>query len=166
MKKTSRAIHAFALSLALIGCSSATVATTPPAAAPSVPPPTVEPPAPTPAAQPPRNDRWVEETLARLTLRQKVGQMIVPRISGAYMSFESPEYQRLYDWVVRQGIGGVIITQGPMFEIAAKLNTLQQLANVPLLVSADMENGPGQILSSGYILPTASTTAARRAFPR
>src|SRR5687767_7246613 len=145
MKKTNRAIHAFAFSLALIGCSSAPIATTSPDAARTPPPPPTPSAVPSQIVEPVMDSRWVDETLAKLTLRQKVGQMIVPRISGAYMSFEGAEYQRLYDWVVRQGIGGVIITQGPMFEIAAKLNTLQQLATVPLLVSADMENGPGQI---------------------
>jgi beta-N-acetylhexosaminidase len=161
MKKTKSAFHAFAFSLALTACASAPTSTSPEHPATPPPPSTV----PVQVVEPLVDSRWVDETLARLTLRQKVGQMIVPRISGAYMSYDSPEYQRLYDWVVRQGIGGVIITQGPMFEIAAKLNTLQQLANVPLLVSADMENGPGQILTSGYILPYGIDNGSATRFP-
>lgn len=150
MKNINSVVTAVSLAFALIGCTGATTSTPPRAPVPSA------------VAD---HDSWVDETLSKLTLRQKVGQMVVPRISGAYMPIDGPEYQRLYDWVVRQGIGGVIITQGPILEMAAKLNTLQQLANVPLLVSADMEHGPGQILTSGYILPYGIDNGSATRFP-
>jgi beta-N-acetylhexosaminidase len=108
---------------------------------------------------------WVEHTLARLTLRQKVGQLVVPRISGAYMPTESAEYERLKEWIVKYGIGGVIITQGPPLEMAAKLNTLQRMADVPLLVTADMEHGPGQILMAGIIMPYGIDNGGATRFP-
>ncbi|MGQ0813650.1 MAG: glycoside hydrolase family 3 protein [Gemmatimonadota bacterium] len=158
--KSHKVLTALALSLALIACTSGTTASPPEAV---VPPPPPRP--PIAIIEHAETNRWVDETLDKLTLRQKVGQMIVPRISGAYMPIAGVEYQRLYDWVVRQGIGGVIITQGPMFEIAAKLNTLQELAAVPLLVSADMEHGPGQILTSGYILPYGIDNGSATRFP-
>ena len=159
MKKTNSASIALAFSLALIACSTTTTTT-------STPPEAVVPPPPPRAALTlPEANAWVEETLAKLTLRQKVGQLLVPRISGSYMPAGSPEYQRLHDWVVRQGIGGVIITQGPMLELAQKLNTLQDLAQVPLLVSADMENGPGQILTTGTILPYGIDNGSATRFP-
>lgn len=157
MKKTNGASLALAFSFALIACSTPTTSTPPEV---MVPPP------------PPRvtglvveGNAWVEQTLAKLTLREKVGQLLVPRISGAYMPVESAEYQRLYDWVVRQGIGGVIITQGPMLELAQKLNMMQGLAQVPLLVTADMENGPGQILTTGTILPYGIDNGSATRFP-
>src|SRR5262245_2548952 len=110
-------------------------------------------------------DPWVEQTLRTLTLRQKVGQMLIPRIPGTYLAVGSPEYQRLHDWVVTQGIGGVIITQGPPIEQALKLNMLQTLAKVPLLVTADMEHGPGQILQTGVILPYGIDNGSATRFP-
>ena len=91
--------------------------------------------------------------------------MLVPRISGAYLAVGTPEYQRLRDWVVTQGVGGVIITQGPPLELAAKLNMLQQMAKVPILVTADMEHGPGQILQTGYILPYGIDNGSATRFP-
>ncbi|HEX6558004.1 MAG TPA: glycoside hydrolase family 3 N-terminal domain-containing protein [Longimicrobiales bacterium] len=151
----SRAAFAALFATALVGCSSAStpVPSTPtPAASASV----------TASAA---NDKWIRETLAHLTLREKIGQMVVPRISGAYMPIQSAEYERLYDWVVRQGVGGVIITQGPPLELAAKLNVLQSLARVPLLVSADMESGPGQILTTGTILPYGIDNGSATRFP-
>ena len=157
MKKINSVFTAVMFASALVGCSSGTQGPPPVA--------TVPPPPPRVPVNVVAEDPWVEETLKKLTLRQKVGQMVVPRISGAYMPLESPEYQRLYDWVVRQGVGGVIITQGPILEMAAKLNTLQKLAPVPLLVSADMEHGPGQILTSGYILPYGIDNGGATRFP-
>lgn len=145
------------LVLALIGCSATShppAVVTPPSAARTPPP-----------LETSKVSKWVDETLEHMTLRQKVGQMVVPRISGAYMPTESAEYQRLADWVVRQGIGGVIITQGPPMELAAKLNTLQRLAAVPLLVSADMESGAGQILTTGMILPYGIDNGSATRFP-
>jgi beta-N-acetylhexosaminidase len=154
MKKVTRVLAALICASAYIGC-----ATTPA-------PEAVTPPLPQRVdINVPVDSRWVEQTLARLTLRQKVAQMAVPRISGSYMPAGSDEYQRLHDWVVRQGVGGVIITIGPPLELAAKLNTLQQLADIPLLVSADMEHGPGQILQTGTILPYGFDNGGATRFP-
>ncbi len=108
---------------------------------------------------------WVDQTLARLTLRQKVGQLVVPRISGAYMPDDGPEYVRLHEWITKYGIGGVIITQGPPLEMAAKLNTLQRMSELPLLVTADMEHGPGQILMAGVIMPYGIDNGGATRFP-
>jgi beta-N-acetylhexosaminidase len=87
---------------------------------------------------------WVNQTLARLTLRQKVGQLVLPRITVDYMSAESDEYDRLRHWVETLGVGGVVIHPGAPLVLGTKLNMLQRLADVPLLVTADMEPGPVQ----------------------
>jgi beta-N-acetylhexosaminidase len=113
-----------------------------------------------PASHPPPNgpaspaaQDWVEATLRSLTLRQKVAQMVSPWVGGEYLAADSEGFARLREWVVDQEIGGVIISIGPPLEIADKLNRLQRLARVPLLVSADMEFGPGQRLQAG-VVPT------------
>jgi beta-N-acetylhexosaminidase len=120
------------------------------------------PPPPSPIREP---NAWVEHTLGSLTLRQKAGQLVMPRISGDYLALNTPQYHRLQDWVKTLGIGGVIITIGPIYEQAAKLNLLQSLAPIPLLVSADMEHGPGQVLQSGVILPYGLDNGSATRFP-
>jgi beta-N-acetylhexosaminidase len=87
---------------------------------------------------------WVEHTLARLSLRQKVGQLVLPRITVDYMATESDEHDRLGAWVADLGVGGVVIHAGAPLVLGSKLNQLQRLADVPLLVTADMEPGPLQ----------------------
>lgn len=126
--------------MAIIGCASATV----------------------PASR--RNDS-VEQTLARLTLRQKIGQLVFPRITGAYMPAAGPEFERTRDWIQKYGIGGIIVTIGPPLEMAAKLNALQSIGDIPLLVTADMERGPGQILDAGVIMPYGIDNGGGTRFP-
>ncbi len=119
-----------------------------------------------PAPQPVAIDRdWVNETLERLTLREKAAQLVVPRIPGAYLPFESDAFERVRGWVEREKIGGVIVTLGPPVAMATKLNVLQRLADVPLLVTADMEHGPGQILNGGVILPYGLDNGSGTRFP-
>src|SRR5690606_12440543 len=49
--------------------------------------------------------------------------------------------------------------------MAVKLNMLQQMADVPLLVTADMEHGPGQVLNAGTILPYGLENGGGTRFP-
>ena len=96
---------------------------------------------------------WIERTLASLTLEAKVGQLIMPWIGGEYVATDSPEMDRLLEWVERDGIGGVVISVGMPLSYAAKLNAMQRRARVPLLVTSDMENGPGMRMAGIYSFP-------------
>ena len=97
--------------------------------------------------------RWVERTLASLTLRQKAGQLVMPWISGAYAAEDSDEMARLLELVERDGVGGVVVSMGMPLSYAAKLNALQRRARVPLLVASDMESGPGMRMAGIYSFP-------------
>ncbi|HEU5211057.1 MAG TPA: glycoside hydrolase family 3 N-terminal domain-containing protein [Longimicrobiales bacterium] len=137
------------------------------AACASAPPAVPEGPAGAPpvAEEPMSADDWVQTTLAGMSLREKVGQLVMPRISGDYMAEDSRRFARARSWVTDQKIGGVIVSIGPPYEIAAKLNVLQRISDVPLLVSADMEHGPGQILRGGTVLPYGIETGSATRFP-
>lgn len=125
------------------------------------------------APRAPRSDRpapiaeaaWVDQTLGRLSLREKVGQMIVPWVDGSYLAVGTPAYDRLRRWVEEDKVGGVIVSVGPPLEIAAKINLLQQMADVPLLVGADVERGPGQRLTGGTVLPWGIEAGGGTDFP-
>ncbi|HEX2187252.1 MAG TPA: glycoside hydrolase family 3 N-terminal domain-containing protein [Longimicrobiaceae bacterium] len=101
----------------------------------------------------PADTAWVERTLAGLTLRQKVAQLVIPWVGGEYAATDSPEFERVARWVEEDGIGGVVISIGLPHSYAAKLNELQRRARVPLLVTTDMETGPGMRLAGVYSLP-------------
>ncbi|MCK5651893.1 MAG: hypothetical protein KAJ42_10965, partial [Gemmatimonadetes bacterium] len=94
---------------------------------------------------------WVEGTMASLSLREEVGQLLIPWIPGSYASTSSPDFLELAGWVEDLGVGGVSISIGLPHSYAAKLNELQALARVPLLVTADFENGgPGMRINHSY----------------
>jgi beta-N-acetylhexosaminidase len=137
----------WALCLSLIACSAPDRAEGASAgkAAPAAPE--------TPAIPPLRTDSagqaWVEQTLATLTLRQRVAQLVFPWISGQSMAANPDEHQRMLQWVTRDEVGGLIVSTGTPAALAAKLNAAQMRAGVPLLIVSDLETGPGMRLSPG-----------------
>jgi len=101
-----------------------------------------KPPAPIPASQIFSNkEPWVEETLSRMTLSEKVGQMIVAGIEGQFKSDSDKEYLRLSRLAGEGRIGGIMFLKGDVLGAAMLANHFQSLSKVPLLVSSDMERG-------------------------
>ncbi len=141
---------ALALFLLLPGCAAT--------AGPATPSPHADPLAPADRA-------WVEATLDGMDLPHKVAQLIFPRVSGAYLPVGSVEYARVRRWVAELGVGGLIATLGPPLEAAVKFNMLQRLADVPLLVAADMEHGPGQLMNGGAVMPWGLENGGGTRFP-
>ncbi|MEX2472669.1 MAG: glycoside hydrolase family 3 N-terminal domain-containing protein [Gemmatimonadota bacterium] len=94
----------------------------------------------------PAQDRaaaWADESLAGLTLREKVGQLMMPWVLGDYAPDGTPSHERIVRMIEDHGVGGVIMSVGTPTEVAAKLNDLQEHARLPLLVAADLETGAG-----------------------
>ncbi len=103
--------------------------------------------APTPAllqAPTPEMEKWVEETLARLTIEEKVGQLICSDIAGEYMAEDDPRFQNWIRLARDHGLGMFVLYGGTPRDVAHLLNRLQREADIPILVSADFEGGPGQ----------------------
>ena len=104
--------------------------------------------------------QWVERTLAALSLRQKVGQMVIAWSSGGWDGEGTEEMGRLLRNVGTDGVGGIIISTGSPRSYASKLNALQRRARVPLMVVTDLESGPGMRLTPGTSFPPAMALAA------
>ncbi len=122
------------------------------------------------AGPPPQLDSagraWVQETLASLSLREAVGQLIIPWMPGDYTSTTDAEFEEYARYVEEAGIGGVSISIGLPHSYAAKLNALQSRARVPLLVTSDFENGgPGMRINHSYALPTLLPQSGGTSFP-
>ena len=113
-----------------------------------------------------RASTWVDETLASLSLRERIAQLVVPWIPGAYASSSDASFRTLERWVAEEGIGGVVISIGSPHSYASLLNLLQNAARVPLLVTADFENGgPGMRVNHSYALPTLLPQGGGTSFP-
>ncbi len=109
--------------------------------------------------------RWVEETLAGLSLREAAAQLVIPWISGAYASNDDADFEELLSWV-DAGIGGVSISIGGPDAYVQKLNRLQLRARVPLLVTSDFESGgPGMRINHSYAVPSMLAQGGGTSFP-
>jgi len=95
-------------------------------------------------APPAEAERWADETLAGLSLEQKIGQMICEQMRGDYKAVDDPEFVRLLALIRDHGIGGFVVYGGTPHDTARLLNRLQKESVLPLLFSSDFEGGPGQ----------------------
>jgi hypothetical protein len=123
-----------------------------------------------PSAQSPLDreaGRWVEATLAELSLDELAGQLVFARLDSTFLSSDTEAYDELARLVHEAHIGGVTAfggtepsprvllndTYGPVvlgqpLAIASALNRLQAIAPVPLLTSADFEWGAGMRIAA------------------
>src|SRR6476620_2264214 len=145
-------IVAILASVGTASCASNPAPRTTPAKVAAVPHPAPTPvPAPAPGAFNPRvpltpaQAKWVDCMLATLSLRERVGQMVMVWVLGDYTSNGDSSFAEVRRWIERDGIGGVSMSLGTPIEVAAKINAMHRAARVPLLVSADLEPGLGRL---------------------
>jgi len=106
--------------------------------------------------------RWVERTLSRLTIEEKIGQMLVPRASTYYISSDTRRYRELIRYVDSLKVGGIIFARGDVSEMALLSNELQERSDIPLLISADFEWGTAMRVRRGTLFPVAMAIGATR----
>lgn len=94
-----------------------------------------------------------------LSLEQQVAQMVVVRASGylfdhqiQYPAWE-PSTEQLQHLVQNIGVGGVILLGGSAGELCLRTQQLQNWANIPLLIAADIEEGVGQRFAGATWFP-------------
>jgi len=105
---------------------------------------------------------WVDKTLAGLTLEKKIGQIVCSDIVGGYIAADDP---RLAKWLALardNGLGMFVFYGGTPRDVAHVLNRLQKAADIPLLISADFEGGPGQQVTGASEYPANMAFAAAR----
>lgn len=105
--------------------------------------------------------RWVDSTLASLSLRDRIGQMVMIWVLGDYTSNTDSSYAEVRRWITQDHVGGVSMSLGTPVEVAAKINDMQRLARVPLLTTADLEPGLGRLeggVFTHYLMDAGSAT--------
>lgn len=97
--------------------------------------------------------QWVENTLAGMTLKEKVGQIFCP------MGFSSDEAS-LRHIVSEMGVGGMMYRPGPKAEIQNTHRKIQSMAKIPLLLAANMEAGGNGLAFEGTTFGSPMAVAA------
>lgn len=114
-------------------------------------------------------EKWAQRTLKKLSVEEKVGQLIMVRALAEFQNEQSPAFIELRDQLKKFHIGSVIITvrvDGPLllrnqpYEAAMMTNRLQQLSALPLLVAADFERGLSMRLLATPFFPHAMAFGA------
>ena len=97
--------------------------------------------------------KWADEQLKRMTLDEKSGQLISVGINARFLNQESDEFKELRRQVEQNHVGGIILFRSPIYESVHLVNRMQQLARLPLLISADLESGSGMRFDDATYLP-------------
>jgi beta-N-acetylhexosaminidase len=117
------------------------------------------------AAAPVEQEPWAARTLAGLSLEEKAGQLIMPWVLGDFAPEGSESHERIFSMIEKSRVGGVIMSVGTPFEVAAKLNDLQNHAEIPLLVAADLETGAGFRMRGAIHMPGSIDLGGATNFP-
>jgi beta-N-acetylhexosaminidase len=97
--------------------------------------------------------RSVDSTLATLSLRDRAAQMVWPSIVGDYVPADDERWLKIVKLIRDERVGGFTVSVGSPFDIAAKLEAMQEVSNVPLMFGADFEAGAGFRARGGVFLP-------------
>ena len=118
---------------------------------------------PAPSALPglaPPDQGWVGRTLRKMTLEEKIGQMIAVRFAGEFRNVDSEYLRTLESLVVKDKVGGLILFGGEVYETAELTNAFQKLARVPLLFASDFERGTGNQITGATLFPPLMSLGA------
>ena len=114
-------------------------------------------------------NKWAEKTLKKLSLEEKIGQMIQVRAYADFQNVESDEYKLVADQIKKYHLGSIILTvrvsdglllKDLPYEAAALNNMLQKESKLPLLVAADFERGLAMRLNETPAFPHAMAFGA------
>jgi beta-N-acetylhexosaminidase len=87
--------------------------------------------------------KWADAELHRMSLDEKIGQLICVGINAGFLNQDSEAFRALRRQVEENHIGGIILFKSPVYESAVLMNRMQQLSRLPLMISADLEAGAG-----------------------
>jgi beta-N-acetylhexosaminidase len=87
--------------------------------------------------------KWADKQLKKMSLDEKIGQLIAVGVNATFLNQDSEAFRALEHQVVDNHVGGIILFRGPVYESVVLVNRMQQLAQYPLLISADLEAGSG-----------------------
>ncbi len=106
--------------------------------------------------------QWAARTLKKLTLEEKVGQMLSVRYFMDFENFDGDAYRQFRDQMQKYGIGSIVLTvhvdgagllKNPPLEAAVMSNRLQRDSKLPLLIAGDLERGLATRMNSVPIFP-------------
>ncbi|HOP61686.1 MAG TPA: glycoside hydrolase family 3 N-terminal domain-containing protein, partial [Candidatus Saccharicenans sp.] len=97
--------------------------------------------------------KWVEKTIKKMSLEEKIGQLIIVRYHGEFYNRQDEDFKQLERLVHDYHLGGLILFGGEPLETAYFNNHFQRLAKIPLLIASDLERGTGNQVTGATLFP-------------
>lgn len=101
-----------------------------------------------------------DKQLAKMTLDEKIGQMIHVGVNATYLNQDSAAFKELKRQVTENHIGGIIVFVGGVYDTVHLMNRMQGEAKIPLLISADFETGVAMRMQDTVNFPWNMAIAA------
>lgn len=99
-------------------------------------------------------DAWVDSVFKTLREDEKIGQLMVVRLSAINANREVSFYTTEVEAAIRQyNVGGICLFQGGPVRQTSLVNYFQSIAKTPIMISIDAENGVGMRVDSVAGLP-------------
>ena len=114
-------------------------------------------------------EKWAAKTLRKMSLEEKVGQVIMPWARVRFLNTKNPEYLKLNDALRKYHVGGFVVSvpvegskllYSEPYGTAALTNQLQHDSKLPLLFAADFERGLSMRLLGTSVFPHAMAFGA------
>ncbi len=105
------------------------------------------------ASVPKSSKNWPKRVLKKLSLREKIAQMMIYRMHLKYDSITPEKWEEITRLVSGDGIGGIHLWSGDGSSSLAFINEIQKRSKVPIIFDADIERGFGQRFPSGTDFP-------------
>ena len=103
---------------------------------------------------------WARATLRKLTLREKIAQVMLYRMNMHYLNDDSEQWREIVELIESDGIGGIHLWYGDTGTSLTMMNRMQRASKVPILFEADIERGLHQRFPEGTPLPVLMAQAA------
>lgn len=98
---------------------------------------------------------WINEKVQTMSLREKCAQMIMPPVYREDFDTSSDGYKNILSLIKDDKIGGLILYQGELLEQAGFIKNMQNISDIPLLISSDFERGLGSRIDDATEFPHA-----------
>lgn len=114
-------------------------------------------------------EKWAAKTLRKMSVEQKVGQLLMVWARVQFMNVNSPDYAQLRDIVRKYHVGGFGMTvptengtpvKSQPYEAAQLTNRLQKDSPFPLIFAADFERGLPMRINGATSFPAAMAFGA------
>jgi beta-N-acetylhexosaminidase len=104
--------------------------------------------------------KFAEKRVKKMSVDEKIGQLIHVGINARFANQDSAFFRELKRYVVDDKIGGIIFFGAPIYETTHLANRMQELADIPLLMSLDAETGIGMRFEDATNFPWAMAVTA------